>query len=115
MWLSATSGNNGKGTLINLLMAVLGAKEDGYYGQLDFEKHFLNGGTGKYNVNAPDIALLEGQRVVVVNEAPGMKGGTLNVGLIKRLLSLDAQIQATAKYKDPAAWTSMLHLLFFCK
>jgi hypothetical protein len=32
--------------------------------------------------------------------------------LIKRLLSLDAQINSTAKYKDPTAWTSMLHLLF---
>lgn len=113
LWLSAVSGNNGKGTLVCLLMAVLGANADGYYAQLEFEKHFLGTGCGRYNVNSPDIAELEGKRMVVVNETPGLKGGgELNTGLIKRLLSLDAQINSTAKYKDPTAWTSMMHLLF---
>jgi hypothetical protein len=50
--------------------------------------------------------------MVVVNETPGIKQGEVNTQLIKRLLSLDAQIQATAKYKDLTAWTSMMHLLF---
>lgn len=111
LWLSAVSGNNGKGTLVAILMAVLGAHADGYYGQLDFERHFLGGKFGATG-NTPEIAALEGKRMIVVNETPGIKRGELNTGLIKRLLSLDAQIQATAKYKDPTSWTSMLHLIF---
>jgi hypothetical protein len=109
---SAVSGNNGKGKIINLMIAALGSHPDGYYGQLEFEKHFLGTGVSKYNVNSPDIAALEGKRLVVVNETPGTTtNSTLNTALIKRILSLDAQIQATAKYKDPCSWT-MRHLIF---
>jgi len=111
LWLSAVSGNNGKGTLVNILQAVLGGHPEGYYAQLDFERHFLSGSKVN-NVNTPEIAALEGKRMVIVNETPGIKHGEVNTQLIKRLLSLDAQIQATAKYKDPTAWTSMLHLVF---
>ena len=110
LWLSAVSGNNGKGTLVNILQAALGSHNEGYYAQLDFERHFLTG--NKINSgNTPDIAALEGKRMVVVNETPGIKHGEINTQLIKRLLSLDAQIQATAKYKDPTSWTSMMHML----
>jgi phage/plasmid-associated DNA primase len=111
MWLSAVSGNNGKGTLVNILQTVLGSHAEGYYAQLEFERHFLTGNKIS-NVNNPEIAALEGKRMVVVNETPGIKHGEVNTQLIKRLLSLDAQIQTTAKYKDPTAWTSMMHMLF---
>jgi hypothetical protein len=113
-WLSAVSGNNGKGTLINLMMALLNSNDGGYYGQLDFEKHFLGSGTrGGNNVNNPDIAMLEGVRLTVVNETPGLEGSdSLNTNLIKRLVSLDAGISSTAKYKDPSMWTSMMLLMF---
>ena len=114
LWLSATTGNNGKGAWIALLMGILGAQADDYYGKLDFETHFVGGDMAGKNVNNPDVAALEGKRFVSVNEAvPSDSKKPLNVNLIKQLASLDEPLNAMAKHKDPSMWTPQMLLAFF--
>jgi phage/plasmid-associated DNA primase len=115
LWLSATSGNNGKGTWIALLMGLLGgSKSDGYFQTLDYGKHFDGTGMAKSNINNPDIAACEGKRFVCVNEGKDDESKNyLNTILTKRLSSQDAPIDAMGKYKDPSMWTPMMLLAFF--
>ena len=111
-------GTNGKGTLLNILKAILGATSgSGYYGSLEYAKHFLGTGAARMNINNPDIAALSGKRAVAVNESPhegGASGSShvFNTTLCKSLASGDEPILASAKYKDPMSFQPQCLLLF---
>ena len=107
-------GTNGKGTILALLKALLGDMAGGYYGQLDYTKHFVNSGVSRACLNSPDIAALVGKRVVAVNESPaeGATGGVFNTTLAKSLSSGDEPLPAMAKYKDPMTFKPQCKLIF---
>ena len=107
-------GSNGKGTLLALMMAILGTG-GGYYGTLDYEKHFIGSGMAQKCINNPDIAAFAGVRFVAINESPDSTASEqpLNTTLIKKLAGGDDPIVAMAKYKDPTAFRPQC-LLMFC-
>ena len=107
-------GTNGKGTILALLKALLGDMAGGYYGQLDYTKHFVNSGVSRACLNSPDIAALVGKRAVAVNESPaeGASGGVFNTTLAKSLSSGDEPMPAMAKYKDPMTFKPQCRLIF---
>jgi hypothetical protein len=117
LFLADARGTNGKGTLLALLKAVLGALSDGYYATLEYAKHFVGNGVSRMNINNPDIAALAGKRVVAVNETPdggdAAAGGCFNAALAKSLASGDEPLVASAKYKDPSTFYPQC-LLIFC-
>ena len=54
-------GANGKGTWLALLKTVLGTSTNGYYGTLEYAKHFVGYGLSRTGVNNPDIAARRGR------------------------------------------------------
>lgn len=103
LWCADARGSNGKGAVLALMKAVLGA-ENGYYGTLEYERHVVGAGMTKQSVNNPDIAALAGKRFVAVNESPDSTMGPqpLNTTLIKRLASGgDDPISAMANTRTP--------------
>ena len=116
LWFSASSGANGKGTWIALMMALLNTKSDGYFTSLDYAAHFMGSGMSGKNVNNPDMAACEGKRFCAVNEAVNgeqLPGKSFNASLAKRLASIDDPMRACAKYRDPQEWVPMFLLAFF--
>ena len=116
LFMSNSSGSNGKGTWINFLNKLLNCKPDGYFRTLEFSKHFI--GTTKSG-NNPEVSECEGARACVVNESPadvGTASRTLNVELIKQLAcGGDNPMTAMGKYKDPNYFVPQLLLAFFAQ
>ena len=116
LFMTNSSGSNGKGTWIALLSKALGGSDPtSYFYTLDFSKHFV-GMDAKGN--NPEIAECEGKRFVSVNESPDMghSNRTLNVDLIKKLsVGSDNPITGMAKYKDPRLFNPQMLLAFFAQ
>jgi hypothetical protein len=101
--------------LLALLKTLLGESAGGYYGSLEYAKHFIGTGASRMSANSPDIAALVGKRLVAVNETPtesGGPGGVFNTTLAKSLASGDEPLSATAKYKDPMSFRPQCRLIF---
>jgi hypothetical protein len=99
---------NGKGTIVALLMSVLGIHASGLYQPLVFENlACVKSG------NTPELAKCEGERQVTVNEAfsSGHKHMVLDPTWIKKLISLDDPVATTGKYMDPSIWKPQCLLL----
>ena len=114
LYMSNSSGQNGKGMWIKLMMKLLGAQHDNYFHTLEFSKHFV----GKTRPgNNPEVADCEGKRFVAVNETPDMSDSReLNVELIKQLaVGGDNPVTAMGKYRDPSLFNPQMLLGFFAQ
>jgi putative DNA primase/helicase len=94
-------GDNGKNTLYDTIIAMLGDYADTMDIDALMEKRNGRGAS-------PELAKLKGKRFVVASESD--EGQRLKPGLIKRLTG-DRYIEARALYKDPMKFERM-HTLF---
>ena len=94
-------GDNGKNTLYDTIIAMLGDYADTM--DIDALMEKRNGGGA-----SPELAKLKGKRFVVASESD--EGQRSKPGLIKRLTG-DRYIEARALYKDPMKFERM-HTLF---
>lgn len=95
------AGDNGKNTLYDTIIALLGDYADTM--DIDALMEKRNGGGA-----SPELAKLKGKRFVVASESD--EGQRLKPGLIKRLTG-DRYIEARALYKDPMKF-ERTHTLF---
>jgi hypothetical protein len=114
LYMTNSSGQNGKGMWIKLMTKLLGSGPDNYFHTLEFSKHFV--GKSKPG-NNPEVAECEGKRFVAVNESPDMTASReLNVELIKQLaVGGDNPVTAMGKYKDPSLFNPQMLLSFFAQ
>lgn len=92
-------GQNGKGTIMNLLRQALGD----YYVTCPYKGALLDTASGG---NCDRLAKCQGKRVVSCNEAfdASEEQHQFNPGVIKQLIGLDEPIETMAKYKSPLEW-----------
>ena len=92
-------GQNGKGTIMNLVRQALGD----YYATCPYKGALLDTASGGNN---DKLAKCQGRRIVSCNEAFDKTEEQLqfNPRVVKQLIGLDEPLETMAKYKSPLEW-----------
>lgn len=106
IWFWYGSGSNGKGTLVDVLMAVLGVGE--YAIQMRTEALLEVAKNSDASAANPEIAKLEGHRLAVASE--GREGTVMNLPLMKQVVG-ENLISARHLYGNPRTFQLVVKLL----
>jgi phage/plasmid-associated DNA primase len=102
-------GQNGKGSLIDLLDNCFNGKTDGYFGTLP--PTVLTQKRGSSSAATPELADKFGKRVITLQEPEG--DDKIHVGFMKNITGQD-KIEARPLYGDPFQYTPQFKLLLAC-
>lgn len=102
-------GQNGKGSLIDLLDNCFNGNSDGYFGTLP--PTVLTQKRGSSSAATPELADKFGKRVITLQEPEG--DDKIHVGFMKNITGQD-KIEARPLYGDPFQYTPQFKLLLAC-
>ncbi len=102
-------GQNGKGSLIDLIDNTFNGSDDGYFATLP--PTVLTQKRGSSSAATPELATKFGKRVIVLQEPEG--DDKINVGFMKNITGQD-KIEARPLYGDPFQFTPLFKLLLAC-
>lgn len=102
-------GQNGKGSLIDLIDNTFNGTEEGYFATLP--PTVLTQKRGSSSAATPELATKFGKRVIVLQEPEG--DDKINVGFMKNITGQD-KIEARPLYGDPFQYTPLFKLLLAC-
>jgi P4 family phage/plasmid primase-like protien len=102
-------GQNGKGSLIDLIDNTFNGSDDGYFATLP--PTVLTQKRGSSSAATPELATKFGKRVIVLQEPEG--DDKINVGFMKNITGQD-KIEARPLYGDPFQYTPLFKLLLAC-
>ena len=102
-------GQNGKGSLIDLIDNTFGGTDDGYFATLP--PTVLTQKRGSSSAATPELATKFGKRIIVLQEPEG--DDKINVGFMKNITGQD-KIEARPLYGDPFQYTPLFKLLLAC-
>lgn len=103
------NGQNGKGSLIDLIDKTFRGDDDGYFATLP--PTVLTQKRGSSSAATPELATKFGKRVIVLQEPEG--DDKINVGFMKNITGQD-KIEARPLYGDPFQYTPLFKLLLAC-
>lgn len=103
------NGQNGKGSLIDLIDNTFGGTDEGYFATLP--PTVLTQKRGSSSAATPELATKFGKRVIVLQEPEG--DDKINVGFMKNITGQD-KIEARPLYGDPFQYTPLFKLLLAC-
>jgi P4 family phage/plasmid primase-like protien len=103
------SGQNGKGSLIDLIDNTFNGTDEGYFATLP--PTILTQKRGSSSNATPELANKFGKRVIVLQEPEG--DDKINVGFMKNITGQD-KIEARPLYGDPFQYTPLFKLLLAC-
>lgn len=103
------SGQNGKGSLIDLIDNTFNGTDEGYFATLP--PTVLTQKRGSSSAATPELATKFGKRVIVLQEPEG--DDKINVGFMKNITGQD-KIEARPLYGDPFQYTPLFKLLLAC-
>jgi P4 family phage/plasmid primase-like protien len=103
------NGQNGKGSLIDLIDNTFNGASDGYFGTLP--PTILTQKRGSSSAATPELADKFGKRVIILQEPEG--DDKINVGFMKNITGQD-KIEARPLYGDPFQYTPQFKLLLAC-
>lgn len=102
-------GQNGKGSLIDLIDNTFNGTDEGYFATLP--PTVLTQKRGSSSAATPELATKFGKRVIVLQEPEG--DDKINVGFMKNITGQD-KIEARPLYGDPFQYTPLFKLLLAC-
>jgi P4 family phage/plasmid primase-like protien len=102
-------GQNGKGSLIDLIDNTFNGTDEGYFATLP--PTVLTQKRGSSSAATPELATKFGKRVIVLQEPEG--DDKINVGFMKNITGQD-KIEARPLYGDPFQFTPLFKLLLAC-
>lgn len=102
-------GQNGKGSLIDLIDNTFGGTDEGYFATLP--PTVLTQKRGSSSAATPELATKFGKRAIVLQEPEG--DDKINVGFMKNITGQD-KIEARPLYGDPFQYTPLFKLLLAC-
>jgi P4 family phage/plasmid primase-like protien len=102
-------GQNGKGSLIDLIDNTFGGTDEGYFATLP--PTVLTQKRGSSSAATPELATKFGKRIIVLQEPEG--DDKINVGFMKNITGQD-KIEARPLYGDPFQYTPLFKLLLAC-
>jgi len=103
------NGQNGKGSLIDLIDNTFNGTDEGYFATLP--PTVLTQKRGSSSAATPELATKFGKRVIVLQEPEG--DDKINVGFMKNITGQD-KIEARPLYGDPFQYTPLFKLLLAC-
>ena len=102
-------GQNGKGSLIDLIDNTFNGSDEGYFATLP--PTVLTQKRGSSSAATPELATKFGKRVIILQEPEG--DDKINVGFMKNITGQD-KIEARPLYGDPFQYTPLFKLLLAC-
>ena len=102
-------GQNGKGTLIDLIDITFNGTDEGYFATLP--PTVLTQKRGSSSAATPELATKFGKRIITLQEPEG--DDKINVGFMKNITGQD-KIEARPLYGDPFQYTPLFKLLLAC-
>lgn len=102
-------GQNGKGSLIDLIDNTFNGTDEGYFATLP--PTVLTQKRGSSSAATPELATKFGKRVIVLQEPEG--DDKINVGFMKNITGQD-KIEARPLYGEPFQYTPLFKLLLAC-
>lgn len=102
-------GQNGKGSLIDLIDNTFNGTDEGYFATLP--PTVLTQKRGSSSAATPELATKFGKRIIVLQEPEG--DDKINVGFMKNITGQD-KIEARPLYGDPFQYTPLFKLLLAC-
>jgi P4 family phage/plasmid primase-like protien len=102
-------GQNGKGSLIDLIDNTFNGTDEGYFATLP--PTVLTQKRGSSSAATPELATKFGKRVIILQEPEG--DDKINVGFMKNITGQD-KIEARPLYGDPFQYTPLFKLLLAC-
>jgi len=103
------SGQNGKGSLIDLIDITFNGTDEGYFATLP--PTVLTQKRGSSSAATPELATKFGKRIIILQEPEG--DDKINVGFMKNITGQD-KIEARPLYGDPFQYTPLFKLLLAC-